>query len=125
MIVAAAMLLAYAGCKKNAASGPSAKPVIGCSLYDMKQEFFQKMEKGTRERALELGYGFHLHDQKGDELQMVSGLQEPSKPRRGRIDRQPVQARRPGRRSSMRPSKPACRWLLTTSAAGAPTTTRL
>ncbi len=67
------MLLAFAGCRKDAGAGPSDKPVIGCSLYDMKQEFFQKMEKGTRQRARELGYGFHLHDQKGDELQMVSG----------------------------------------------------
>ena len=73
LIVAAALLPTLAGCKKNAGSGPSAKPVIGCSLYDMKQEFFQKMEKGTRERAVELGYEFHLHDQKSDELQMVSG----------------------------------------------------
>jgi len=68
------------GAKKNAASGPSAKPVIGCSLYDMKTGVLSKMEKGTRERALELGYGFHLaRPGSGDELQMVSGWQEPSK----------------------------------------------
>lgn len=70
----ATLLLLGIGCSREpAAPSAAAKKVLGCSLYDMKQEFFQKMEKGTRERALELGYGFQLHDQKSDELVMVSG----------------------------------------------------
>ncbi|MBM4163488.1 MAG: sugar ABC transporter substrate-binding protein [Lentisphaerae bacterium] len=66
-----ALVLATAGCGDSKSS--SQQQIIGFSVYDMKYEFFQMMEKGTRERAKELGYGYQLHDQKSDELQMVSG----------------------------------------------------
>lgn len=65
------MVLAAAGCRD--AKAPAGRRTIGFSVYDMKYEFFQMMEKGTRERVKELGYGYQLHDQKSDELQMVSG----------------------------------------------------
>lgn len=49
---------------------------IGFSVYDMQYGFFQDMEKGTREKAEELGYNFILHDQKSDEALMVAGCQD-------------------------------------------------
>ena len=54
------------------ASADEAK-VIGFSVYDMQYEFFQIMERGTRERAEELGYTFVVHDQKSDATEMVTG----------------------------------------------------
>ncbi|MCL2812640.1 MAG: substrate-binding domain-containing protein [Clostridia bacterium] len=48
-------------------------PVIGFSVYDMQYEFFQIMERGTKERVEELGYGYLLHDQKSSETEMVNG----------------------------------------------------
>jgi len=69
----AAMVLAVAGAGCRDAKSPAGQQTIGFSVYDMKYEFFQMMEKGTRERVQELGYGYQLHDQKSDELQMVSG----------------------------------------------------
>jgi ribose transport system substrate-binding protein len=47
--------------------------VIGFSVYDMQYEFFQIMERGTRQRIEELGYGYQLHDQKSSETEMVNG----------------------------------------------------
>jgi len=52
------------------------KKTIGFSVYDMQYGFFQDMEKGTREKAEELGYEFILHDQKSDEALIVSGCQD-------------------------------------------------
>jgi len=49
------------------------KPVIGFSVYDMQYEFFQIMERGTKQRIEELGYGYQLHDQKSSETEMVNG----------------------------------------------------
>lgn len=49
------------------------KGTIGFSVYDMQYEFFQTMEEGTREAVEEAGYEYILHDQKGDESEMVSG----------------------------------------------------
>ena len=77
LIVSAVFVLALAGCGGAAASGsqaaPADQPVIGFSVYDMQYEFFQNMEKGTRERVEALGYGYILHDQKSDETEMVTG----------------------------------------------------
>ncbi|MCL1982377.1 MAG: substrate-binding domain-containing protein [Clostridiales bacterium] len=47
--------------------------VIGFSVYDMQYEFFQIMERGTREQIEALGYGYKLHDQKSSETEMVNG----------------------------------------------------
>ena len=47
--------------------------VIGFSVYDMQYEFFQIMERGTKQRIDELGYGYQLHDQKSSETEMVNG----------------------------------------------------
>ncbi|MCL2163902.1 MAG: substrate-binding domain-containing protein, partial [Oscillospiraceae bacterium] len=46
---------------------------IGFSVYDMQYEFFQIMERGTREQIQAMGYGYQLHDQKSSETEMVSG----------------------------------------------------
>ena len=46
---------------------------IGFSVYDMQYEFFQIMERGTRERIEALGYKYLLHDQKSSETEMVNG----------------------------------------------------
>jgi ribose transport system substrate-binding protein len=69
-LLALTLSTVISGCGDSEATG---KPMIGFSVYDMKAEFFQSMEKGVRERAVELGYDYKLHDQKSDELQMVSG----------------------------------------------------
>jgi ribose transport system substrate-binding protein len=53
----------------------SDKVVVGFSVYDMQYEFFQKMEKGTREAAIANGWEFKLHDEKSDENEMVTGAQ--------------------------------------------------
>ena len=53
---------------------PSAKPIkVGFSVWDMQYEFFQAMEKGTREAATALGWEFVLHDEKSDVNEMVTG----------------------------------------------------
>ncbi len=51
----------------------AADKTIGFSVYDMQYEFFQNMEKGTKEGVEALGYDYILHDQKSDETQMVTG----------------------------------------------------
>lgn len=70
-MVMVAVIVAAAGCGRSGSTTDQA--TLGFSVYDMKYEFFQMMEKGVRERSKELGYGYQLHDQKSDELQMVSG----------------------------------------------------
>ena len=46
---------------------------VGFSVWDMQYEFFQAMEKGTRETAEKAGCTFVLHDQKSDVNEMVTG----------------------------------------------------
>jgi len=90
MAVALVAGLGTWGCKKKAdadrgerdgagkrASGAvsSERKVIGFSIFDMQYNFFQEMEKGTREACEELGYEYKLHDQKSDPAQMVSGCE--------------------------------------------------
>jgi len=80
------LLLALAGCSSTTdptpgASGTSTtkaaddKVVVGFSVYDMQYEYFQKMEEGTKEAVEKRGWEFKLHDQKGDENEMVTGAQ--------------------------------------------------
>ena len=57
------------GCGEKTSEGKT----IGFSVYDMQYEFFQIMEKGTREQVEALGYNYILHDQKSDETEMVNG----------------------------------------------------
>lgn len=54
----------------------SNKQKIGFSVYGMDQEYFQSMEKGTKESVVKLGYDYILNDQNNDETQMVSGAQD-------------------------------------------------
>jgi ribose transport system substrate-binding protein len=49
---------------------------IGFSVFDMQYGFFQQMEKGTRQGVEAAGYKYVLHDQKGDEAQMIAGCQD-------------------------------------------------
>ncbi|HVP60378.1 MAG TPA: substrate-binding domain-containing protein, partial [Myxococcaceae bacterium] len=49
---------------------------IGFSVFDMQYGFFQQMEKGTRMGVEGAGYKYALHDQKGDEAQMIAGCQD-------------------------------------------------
>ena len=49
---------------------------IGFSVFDMQYGFFQQMEKGTRTGVEGAGYKYVLHDQKGDEAQMIAGCQD-------------------------------------------------
>jgi ribose transport system substrate-binding protein len=46
---------------------------VGFSVWDMQYEFFQAMEKGTREAAEKAGCTFVLHDEKSDVNEMVTG----------------------------------------------------
>ena len=72
-----------AGSSSPSSASPSASPsgsspsgatgVIGFSVYDMQYEFFQIMERGTKQRIEELGFGYLLHDQKSSETEMVNG----------------------------------------------------
>jgi len=72
--MALAMLAACTSDPVDSGTGSSGdKPIIGFSVYDMQYEFFQIMERGTRERAIQLGYDFMLHDQKSSETEMVTG----------------------------------------------------
>lgn len=50
--------------------------IIGFSVFDMQYGFFQQMEKGTRTGVESAGYKYVLHDQKGDEAQMIAGCQD-------------------------------------------------
>ncbi|MDR1131988.1 MAG: substrate-binding domain-containing protein [Oscillospiraceae bacterium] len=54
-------------------SAPSDEITIGFSVYDMQYEFFQNMEKGTREAVEALGWKYVLHDEKSSEQEMVTG----------------------------------------------------
>jgi ribose transport system substrate-binding protein len=63
--------LALVGC-----AGEKKPKTIGFSVFDMQYSFFQQMEKGTREAAEAAGYKYILHDQKGDEAQMIAGCQD-------------------------------------------------
>ena len=80
---AAALALLATGCSSStddvaeAGSNTSSEDnlVVGFSVYDMQYEFFQKMEEGTRKAVEERGWEFKLHDEKGDENEMVTGAQ--------------------------------------------------
>ena len=82
-ILAAALcaaLLAGAGCKRDEEAGPvppeeEAQKTLGFSVFDMQYNFFQEMERGTREATEEMGYAYILHDQKSDPAEMVSGCE--------------------------------------------------
>lgn len=72
------LTLIAAACAGAATPAPqSATPVkdvtVGFSVWDMQYEFFQAMEKGTREAAEKLGWKFVLHDEKSDVNEMVTG----------------------------------------------------
>ena len=66
-------LAMLAACTSDDVESGDDRPIIGFSVYDMQYEFFQIMERGTRERAEQLGYAFMLHDQKSSETEMVNG----------------------------------------------------
>lgn len=61
------------GTDGDAATGEDV--TIGFSVYDMQYEFFQAMEKGTRNAVKQEGWTFKLHDEKSDENEMVTGAQ--------------------------------------------------
>lgn len=68
---------ASAGSSSSAATGatPTKQITVGFSVYDMQYEFFQKMEAGTKAAVTAKGWGYKLHDEKGDENEMVTGAQ--------------------------------------------------
>jgi ribose transport system substrate-binding protein len=70
--------LIAAACAGTASPAPqSVAPVkdvtVGFSVWDMQYEFFQAMEKGTREAVEKNGWTFVLHDEKSDVNEMVTG----------------------------------------------------
>ncbi|MBM0237111.1 substrate-binding domain-containing protein [Micromonospora sp. ATA32] len=82
LAVAGVLALGLSACSDSTtAEGgkPSGKAsgdvTVGFSVYDMQYEFFQKMEKGTREAVEAKGWKFKLHDEKSDENEMVTGAQ--------------------------------------------------
>ena len=65
---------AWSGVAAQSPSVPAGPAVrVGFSVYDMQYEFFQAMEKGTREAAEALGWTYTLHDEKSDANEMVTG----------------------------------------------------
>ena len=56
-------------------SAKSDKFTIGWSVYFMENEFFQYMDGGVQSRADQLGINVIFHDQKNDEAEMLSGVQ--------------------------------------------------
>lgn len=65
---------AWSGAVAQSPAAPSGPPVrVGFSVYDMQYEFFQAMERGTREAAEALGWTYTLHDEKSDANEMVTG----------------------------------------------------
>jgi ribose transport system substrate-binding protein len=75
----AILVLCLAACAVLVITGCAQKPkqkTIGFSVFDMQYGFFQQMEKGTREGIEAAGYKYILHDQKGDEAQMIAGCQD-------------------------------------------------
>jgi ribose transport system substrate-binding protein len=78
LAVAGVLSLGLSACSDStgsAGSGNSGEVTVGFSVYDMQYEFFQKMEKGTREAVTAKGWKFKLHDEKSDENEMVTGAQ--------------------------------------------------
>ena len=77
LAVVSVALIAAACAGTASPAPPSATPVkdvtVGFSVWDMQYEFFQAMEKGTREAAEKLGWTFVLHDEKSDVNEMVTG----------------------------------------------------
>ena len=69
LVVAASLGFASGG-------GETKEKTVGFSVFDMQYGFFQQMEKGTKDGALAAGYKYVLHDQKGDEAQMIAGRQD-------------------------------------------------
>jgi ribose transport system substrate-binding protein len=63
-------------CLLAAPTARAADKTIGFSVFDMQYGFFQQMEKGTRTGVEGAGYKYVLHDQKGDEAQMIAGCQD-------------------------------------------------
>jgi ribose transport system substrate-binding protein len=62
------------GCGKSVQEA-AGKRTIGFSVFDMQFNFFQEMERGTRDACKDLGYEYKLHDQKSDPAKMVSGCE--------------------------------------------------
>ncbi|MBU3112732.1 substrate-binding domain-containing protein [Clostridium lacusfryxellense] len=75
IVISLTLAFTIIGCGKKNINEVS-KSKIGFSVYDMQYEYFQGMEKGTKQGVLDLGYGYILHDQKSDQMQMVSGAQD-------------------------------------------------
>jgi ribose transport system substrate-binding protein len=82
LAVAGVLALSSSACSDSTTAGDSkgsgkakGDVTVGFSVYDMQYEYFQKMEKGTREAAQAKGWKFKLHDEKSDENEMVTGAQ--------------------------------------------------
>lgn len=80
--VLGAMALSATACSVSSATGSGSGKAtgnkditVGFSVYDMRYEYFQKMEKGTEAAVKAKGWKFKLHDEKGDENEMVTGAE--------------------------------------------------
>lgn len=79
LVISVTFAFTIIGCGTNTGKKNTdgvAKAKIGFSVYDMQYEYFQGMEKGTKQGIADLGYGYIFHDQKSDQTQMVSGAQD-------------------------------------------------
>jgi ribose transport system substrate-binding protein len=68
-------LLTFGCGERTEDAGTEDRPTLGFSVFDLQYNFFQEMEKGTREAAEALGFDYKLHDQKSDPAQMISGCE--------------------------------------------------
>jgi ribose transport system substrate-binding protein len=78
LAMAGVLSLGVSACSDSNAGGTPAKSkdvTVGFSVYDMQYQFFQKMEKGTKEAVTAKGWKYILHDEKSDENEMVTGAQ--------------------------------------------------
>lgn len=58
--------------QQGSATTAATKPTIAFSVYDMQQQYFQSMEKGTREAVQAAGYNYEMVDENDSASTMVS-----------------------------------------------------
>lgn len=75
LLIVASMVVSLVACAGTPGSKAGAKKKIAFSVFTMEWEFFQMMEAGARKAIEDMGYEYILHDQKGDQTEMVSGCQ--------------------------------------------------
>ena len=77
VLIAVFMIVAFTACTSTPDTGKEASDglTFGWSVYDLSNPFFVPMDKGVQEKCAELGITLlPTHDEKGDAVEMVSGV---------------------------------------------------